>query len=478
MIPSNRRGISWSGTCAVIGLMVVLPVVTWRVAPQFSTSAGSNQDRIVHVVSRGEFDHVLVERGEIESSSNDEVRCQVHAQTPLGTPILWIVAEGTRVEPGEELVQFDSAALIAEQQKQQIACNASAAKVAKADNTLKTAVIAKREYEVGVFKQDEQTAQADVLLKEESLRQAEKRVKFTEQMRTKGYVADGEVEVDRLAVKKALTEHEAAKTKLHVLQEFTREKKLLELQSAIETARAELESERSSQLLDQEKLRLVEAQIEKCTVRATVAGQVVYPEPFWTGESETQVGVGVPIREGQVVLRLPDLKRMQVNTKINESKVHRVQEDMPATVRLEAMPSLGELAGKVVKVKEYPERTSFWKATKEYSVIVEIPDPPRGLRPGMNAEVKIHVAHQTDVLTVPLVAVVERSGKFHCARRSGDAWEVVQVEIGSNNDKVAVVESGLTEGNEVLLNLNEHADKLGLVGDDVYRSESTDRDRS
>ena len=184
--------------------------------------------QVVHVVARGDFEHWVTKQGEIESGSNDELRCQVRAGNVQGTVIVEILPEGTAVRAGDVLVRFDSAALESERQKQLLACNVSAAKVTKSENALKKASVSKREYEEGLFKQDEQ---ADVLLKEENLRLSEKRLQHSERIAKKGYISESELEVDRIAVEKAATELEASKTKLHVLHEFTREKKLLELQS-------------------------------------------------------------------------------------------------------------------------------------------------------------------------------------------------------------------------------------------------------
>jgi multidrug resistance efflux pump len=443
-----------------------MPLLWWGFLPAGSKT-DDDKDHLAHTVTRGAFVHEITERGEVESSSNDELRCQVKATNGTGTAIVRIVAEGTSVNPGDELVAFDSAALEAERQKQQIACNASAAKVAKAQNAYKTAVITKREYEEGTFKQEEVTAQAEIDLKEGNLRQAEQRVQYSTRLAAKGFIAKGELESDELALKKAVGELEVARTKLQVLREFTREKKLLEFEGNIDTAKNELEAEKNSHALDLEKLKLLDSQMEKCVIRAPVAGQVVYPPPFWSGDSEVRVGVGIVIREGQRVLRLPDLTKMQVNAKIHESKIHHVKVDMAATVKLEAMPDAAELKGKVIQVKEYPEESNFWNSTKQYSTVIQLDHAPPGTRPGMTAEVKIHIESQTDVLTVPVQAVVERAGTFYCARRTGSGWDVREVRVGPNSDKFVVILDGLEDGDDVMLDLREHASELGIPESDL-----------
>ena len=76
---------------------------------------------VLHTVASGPFDHVVLEQGEIESSSNVEVKCKVKARGASGTPIIWVIEEGTYVKEGDELVRLDSSALENEMKVQRIA---------------------------------------------------------------------------------------------------------------------------------------------------------------------------------------------------------------------------------------------------------------------------------------------------------------------------------------------------------------------
>jgi multidrug efflux pump subunit AcrA (membrane-fusion protein) len=131
------------------------------------------------------------------------------------------------------------------------------------------------------------------------------------------------------------------------------------------------------------------------------------------------------------------------------------------------MPDAAELKGKVIQVKEYPEESNYWNSTKQYSTVIQLDHAPQGTRPGMTAEVKIHVDSQAEVLTVPVQAVVERAGTFYCARRAGSAWDVREVNVGPNSDKFVVILDGLDDGDEVILNLREHATDLGIPEGDT-----------
>jgi hypothetical protein len=75
----------------------------------------------------------------------------------------------------------------------------------------------------------------------------------------------------------------------------------------------------------------------------------------------------------------------------------------------------------------------------------------QGLKPGMSAEVEVIVAQYTDVLTVPVAAVVEADPDAFCWVRTAAGVEQRAVRLGDTNDRFTVVEAGLQEGDEVVL---------------------------
>ena len=70
----------------------------------------------------------------------------------------------------------------------------------------------------------------------------------------------------------------------------------------------------------------------------------------------------------------------------------------------------------------------------------------------MSAEVEIVVARYTDVLTVPVAAVVETEHGSFCWVKTSDGPKRVSVILGDTNDIFTVVEAGLKEGDEIFLN--------------------------
>jgi multidrug efflux pump subunit AcrA (membrane-fusion protein) len=456
-----RRGAAFLAIVVVLALIgTALFAAAYYVV---SRAREGPKDILTHTVKRGLFVHDVVERGEVESSRNVEIRCEVKSNNTTGTAILDVLEEGTRVQPGDVLVRLDSSALEQQRVQQQILCNTSEALLITARNEYEAAKIAKKEYEEGVFRQEEQVIQSSLFVAEETLRRAQQYALYSERLAAKGYVTALQLEGDKFAVDKARNEVDTARTKLRVLQEYTKEKMLMTLESAIRTANAKLKAQQESHQLEMDKLKDIEEQIAKCVIRAPQAGTVVYAnKENRRNDTEFVVEPGALVLERQAIIRLPDPTYMQVKAMVSESRVTLLKPSMKVTVRLDAFDD-EVLRGEVVKVNEYPEPGGWFSSqVKEYATFVKIFDPPPQIRPGLTAEVRVHVAQHADALQVPVEAIHEHGEKLYCMRRDGDKWEAREVEIGASNDKFVMIGSGLGEMDQVAMDPRSLLDVVHL----------------
>ena len=461
--PHSRAGISHIALGAVAALVVGLPVLAWTVIPS-STFSEESEGPLVHKVTRGPFVHEVVERGDVESSSTVDVRCEVQTQGTGGTAILEIVPEGTRVQKGDILCKLDSSWLENQLNSQQVACNASTAALINAKNVHETALIARQEYLEGIYKQEEQLIQGEIFVAEENLRRAQEYANYSKDLAQRNFITSVTLEGDLFAVEKAKKDLGAAKTKLKVLQDLTKTKMLNTLDAAIKTAEAQLKSQENINRIDLDKLAQIKMQIEKCEIRAPQDGEVTYGNSSDYRDSDAVIiKEGVLIRDRQVIIRLPNPDRMQVNAKVNESKLRLIQKGMPAVIKLESLSGT-ELIGTVTKIFQYANRSRYSSSTvKEFSVIVEISNPPAELRTGSSAEVRIRVNQSPSELLVPVQAIIESGGKHYCLQSGpGKGWKAVRVELGPTNDSHVVIKSGLTDSDTVVLNPRSHLDEIDL----------------
>ena len=135
-------------------------------------------------------------------------------------------------------------------------------------------------------------------------------------------------------------------------------------------------------------------QLEDTDVRAPITGTII--------EKNVERGqvISSPTRDvggGTVLLKMADLNLVQVRTLVDETDIGKIRPGLRATVTVDAYPNT-PFDGEVLKVE--PLATTQQNVTM-FPVIVRIANRDGRLRPGMNAEVEIHVGQRDSVLAIP-----------------------------------------------------------------------------
>ncbi len=337
----HRRGGLLVGLLCLLVVAGVLGGVGYKYYVDQQADLDASQ-LITQVARRGPFDHVVTEQGEIDSSSKTEIVCQVKSRGTGGVSILWVIAEGTAVKPGEKLVELDSSELELRLKEERINVITATANVTTAKAVVEQAKIARQEYLEGVFLTEEKTILSEQAIAKQNLNTAKLAIQSSERLVAKGLVKSLQLEADRYAVSNAQNQLEAADAKLRVLRDLTRKKMLVQFDSDIEAALASLSATESELMEAEAEQREVEDQIAKCIMHAPSAGVVVYANKYSGrgGSSEFVVEAGATVRERQPIIYLPDPSQMQVECKINESRITLIEVGMPAKITVDAIPGL------------------------------------------------------------------------------------------------------------------------------------------
>jgi HlyD family secretion protein len=443
------------------GALTVLLVGLWL------TRRGGDEERdariVLHKIGRKDFALTVTERGEIESAGVTEVLSEVKAKNTTGVPILKIVDEGTQVQAGDFLVEMDSSLFKEERNTQAIAVNTAEALVVESRNLYETALIAKEEYLDGTYVQERQTIESEVFVAEENLNRAKEYYAYSKRLASKGYINQLQLEADGFAVEKSEKELAAAKSKLKVLDQYTKAKMLKQLESDIAITKAKWESEKKSYEIAVEKLAETDEQIAHCIIKSPKAGVVTYAHDRQDfGGDNFVVKAGAVIRERQAIIRLPDPTSMRVTLNVNESLIQYVRAGMPATI---APVGMGDvvLQGSVEGVNQYAEPSGWRKANvKEYKAQVKIDESADFLRSGMTASVTIRCAFVPNAMQIPVQAVYVHGREYYAFLYTAGKWEARPIKCGPNNDEFFVIESGLNEGDMVAMTPRLFLDKVKL----------------
>ncbi len=446
----------------IIGAVAIAGSYVWWQRQQADDANASGSEMLLHTVDEGPFDHIVLEQGEIESSSNNEVKCEVKGRGGSGTPILSVIAEGSFVKKGDQLCQLDSSALDQDAKNQRIVVSTSESAVISSEAAVNKAIIARQEYLEGTFLTERKSIVSEIAVAQQSLRKAELSLESAERLAAKGTLKPLQIEAEQFSVQNAKSTLESAEGRLKVLDELTKAKMLVQFDADIETSKAKLESDKNTLVEERTKLEEIQNQIRACAILAPADGQVVYANKMGgRGGSEFVVEAGALVREQQTIFLLPDPRKMQVKAKINESRISLIREGMAVKIRVNAVED--ELLGRVIKVNKYAEPGNWWGANvKEYATFIKIMEPPETIRTGMTAEVRIFVEQIDKAIQIPVHAVYETKRHHFVLVKKERGWETRPIKIGVTNDKFVTVREGINVNDMVVLDPRSHIDKMEI----------------
>jgi len=488
-------------------LAVLVGLSVWAVGSGSSaTGPGSGETTRA---ARDRFIVTIVESGEVDAKESKDIKCEIEGTTTL----LWIIEEGTMVQEGQKLVELDptdvqdrltnrlsvwrSAKAAYEQAEQQYAIQQStnesllsqaALKVKFAALDLKKylgATVADRlvsEGEAADFGamaedadlggealQSKRDLESAIDLANEELSRAASTVEWTRKLEQKGYVTGSELEADELAHHRTEVALDQAKTALELFlayefpkmaeQAYTdwleaeREYARVQARAASELESAQSNRDAKKDAFEQEDRLLTKAreQVEKAVILAPQPGMVVY---YTGGDRRETIAIeaGTTVRYQQTLIKLPNLAEMVVQVKLHESVVKQVADGAPAYTTIDAYPDK-RLKGRVTKMAVMPDRTAWWMpaGSKSYVTQITLDEAPKGLKPGMSAQVEVLVDDRPDVLQVPVSSIYVDKGYQVAYVKAARGPEVRRVDLGLSNDRNVEILSGLEAGETVYL---------------------------
>ncbi len=164
-------------------------------------------------------------------------------------------------------------------------------------------------------------------------------------------------------------------------------------------------------------------QLEDTDVRAPIDGTIIEKgvERGSVIASATQNVGG-----GTTLLKMADLELVQVTSQVDETDIGKVEKGQQATVTVDAYPNR-PFEGTVLKIE--PQAVVNQNVTT-FPVRIRIDNKGGLLRPGMNADVEIHVGERRDVLAVPNAAL-------RTQRDAGSAAQVLGLDARQVQETLA-----------------------------------------
>ena len=139
-------------------------------------------------------------------------------------------------------------------------------------------------------------------------------------------------------------------------------------------------------------------QLDDTNVRAPITGTIIQKS---VERGQVIASATREVSGGTVLLRMADLGEVQVRTLVDETDIGKVQSGLRATITVDAYPNR-PFEGTVLKIE--PQAVTQQNVTM-FPVLIRISNEQGLLRPGMNAEVEIHIGQRQNVLAIPNAAL-------------------------------------------------------------------------
>ena len=172
---------------------------------------------------------------------------------------------------------------------------------------------------------------------------------------------------------------------------------------------------------------LSDAQIayDQTRVTAPLSGTII--------QKNVELGtvISSPTRDvsgGTVLFQMANLDTVQVQSMVDETDNGKVQPGLPVTITVDAYPNR-PFQGTVLKIE--PQATVNQNVTM-FPVLVNIYNPEHLLKPGMNAEVEVHVGQRQGVLAIPNAALRTQRDVASAAQVLGLDPNDVQAQLAAN----------------------------------------------
>jgi HlyD family secretion protein len=401
-----RSGFLHLGVAALLGLSGSGCSPSARAS---SPAAAARDDAATTTVKRGSFVHRVRVSGTTEAvRASAAVVPRLSGQTSPTLVITKLVKGGSKVRPGDVLVEFDrqDQARAAFDRRAEFLDLEQQIKRQQADQAASRAT---DETNLKAAENDVARARLDVLKNR--------------------FLPAIDSEKNSLALEQALARF-AQITKTFALRRRAADadRKILEIRR-----------DRSRNALEH-----AERNAERMTLLAPFEGLAVV-QPTFRGSQMSQIQEGDEVRAGVPVVKVVDPSSMRVRVRISQTDIAGVSVGEPARVSLDAYPGL-EFDGRVDQVAPLAVPSSLTPVVRSFIAVVSIVGSHASLMPDLSAAVDIVVERSDNVLVVPREAVEIESGRVWVRVRQGDTLQRKAISVGPMSADSVVVKAGLEEG--------------------------------
>lgn len=464
-------------------IILVLLLLTWWGANS-SEGIDSSELEMEHTVSYQSFSSLVQARGELKPARVIPIKSNI---SNARTKLIYLVADGSYVEKGSVIAQFDKTALLEELSTAEQGLSDAEATLTLAERSLtmqleeseKSADNAKKTLEVAELKARELLEGTSVLRRTKlglEVKQAQRELEIAKLelddfniLLKLGHVSNREKEtasdkVQKLVEQKELKTQELENFMLFEWPKMKREVEILKESAATEYRRIlrvsqiQIQNSRNAIVKATRDHQRVLSRVNKakqniaaCELIAPISGNVIH-KTISKAEGVHKIQIGDNIWSGQTLMDIPDTNKLILNTQIREFDVAKISTDLRAKIYLDAYSS-DAYAGKVTRINKVVSNGG--NGVNRFNVEISIDQSPTNVHVGMSGRADIMIKEVSNKLAVPIHLTSYDNGTYYVWVK--DFGQLIKQNFTagvSNNQWIEVIDG--IEKNTIIYNVSSN----------------------
>ncbi len=403
--------------------MNIKKILTWSVIILAVYAAYTYRERKKNMeipveIHRGNLEKIIYAEGKVIP----EVEVELSTKVPGKIKVLY-VKEGDAAVQGQVVCVLENGELVAQLQ------------TARAN--LRQAKAHLLELKTGARSQELKEAGATVKQAEAAYEETKKNLQRQQDLFEQHVIPQSQLDLAKMQSDTDKQRVEAAKQRLHLLEEGPKKESIAAAASAVASAESGVQ--------------LASESLQNSIIKAPISGEVIgkYKE------------AGEMVQPGMAIIKIADKSKTYALAEVDESDIGWLKLEQKAIVTSEAYPDktfpghvtfISEAIGRRQITPEDPTKISDAKVL-DVKILLDAGHP---LKLGMTVDTELHVFEKDDVLLVPKDALVKKDGedKLYVRKATENGETLQDIQIGASDDQHAEVLSGLSEGDKVFLKKN------------------------
>lgn len=199
----------------------------------------------------------------------------------------------------------------------------------------------------------------------------------------------------------------------------------------------------------QDKIAKFQQAMQAARITAPEDGIVIFGES-WDGTKYSKDGDISTWSNGPPIATLPDMSEVISEIYVKEIDISKIKVNDKVRVTFDALEGV-VVNGKITSIARVGEDHKDFDM-KVFKVIIHLDESNDGLKPAMSSNNEIILAQKEEALFVPLKAVIRANGEDFVYLLKHNEKEKTPVITSFENDEFVLIESGIQEGDQVILN--------------------------